>query len=247
VEANEKYIKARSKQWDMDKLPQFGSIVRAPRRSNNSTNATTTTNLEQPLVWFATFSLKRLRYASTDTGYLDRYMKSPSALWYCNDKEGTLVGNLTRGDVLVVECAIDDDGAPLTEIRIHNITYHVGAHVQCELESPLVVPVGNVTGGLFLFGAMAKNVQWMLPWIEYHRMIGVDHFYLYLMDSYTKEEQLLLPNLPYITYVPFLCHESSRNGATNVWWFQNIWVPITSNARFVVPIQSGRLSVVILQ
>lgn len=44
--------------------------------------------------------------------------------------------------------------------------------------------------------------------VEYHRLIGaIDHFYLYLMSSYTDEEASDLPALDYVTYVPFLMME----------------------------------------
>jgi hypothetical protein len=38
-------------------------------------------------------------------------------------------------------------------------------------------------------------------WIEYHRMIGVDHFFVYVNEEWN--DLSLLPQRPYVTYIPF--------------------------------------------
>jgi len=43
-------------------------------------------------------------------------------------------------------------------------------------------------------GALFKNeARWLKEWIEYHRLIGVEHFYLYNNDSSDNYEEVLAP------------------------------------------------------
>jgi hypothetical protein len=213
IQANDKYIKAVSANWDHQGLPQFGSIVQAPHRYAKNT-----------LVWYATFSIKRIKYA-TPTPLRKAVLATKwmvNADWHCDGEKGKLVGEpSSRQDMITIACPNER----VSNIRVYNTTYHVGAHVHCALESPLPLPVGKITGGLYLFGIAAKNVSECIPWMEYHRMLGVDHFYVYLMASYSKEEEKMLPNLPYITYVPFLVMHPSQiprnlDGGSRIFGFQ---------------------------
>lgn len=196
IKANEMHIRPFSKQWDEAGLPLFGSIVRAPDRSPNRT-----------LMWYASFSLKTLKYktpyAQRRAAMVNRWMKTR---WFCDDTVGKLVGKPKMRDMIVIECPNSD---AVNEIRVHNMSYFVGAHAKCELESPLEKPTGNITGGAYLFGSQAKNLTRLLPWMEYHRLLGVDHFYLYLIGDFTDEEALALPALAFVTYVPFLVIDPS--------------------------------------
>lgn len=54
-------------------------------------------------------------------------------------------------------------------------------------------------------------------WVEYHRLIGVDHFWIYINEDWNKSNGTnALPDRPYITYIPFqytLCNHPTKLGA----------------------------------
>ena len=59
----------------------------------------------------------------------------------------------------------------------------------------------------------------MLPqWIEHHRLIGVQHFFIYINEPFENAD--LIHNRPYVTYIPFdFRHYPNRRN----FYFQAIW------------------------
>jgi hypothetical protein len=52
-------------------------------------------------------------------------------------------------------------------------------------------------------------------WVEYHRLIGVDHFWIYINEDWHAASTVLLPERPYVTYIPFnftLCNHPNKLG-----------------------------------
>ena len=46
-----------------------------------------------------------------------------------------------------------------------------------------------------------ESRQQVLQWVEFHRMIGIDHFWVFINEPFSYE--YLPQNLPYVKYVPF--------------------------------------------
>lgn len=61
--------------------------------------------------------------------------------------------------------------------------------------------------------------QMLEEWVEYHRLVGFEHFWVYVND-----DPSVIPNLPqrdYITYIPYnycLCHHNEENIFSKAWW-----------------------------
>lgn len=62
------------------------------------------------------------------------------------------------------------------------------------------------------------NRQLLPQWIEHHRLIGVEHFFVYVNEPFNQMDEFY--NQPYITYIPFDYHESPKD---REFYFQAIW------------------------
>lgn len=136
-----------------------------------------------------------------------------NAAWECDQKPAIVVGGgCPEGTGFVIQCPQGEEARiskitvyPLNYSAAAKLTYRVHEHVSCELDVPLRVPKNGtkVVGTAYAFGGLARSPHHLLEWIEYHRLIGVGHFYIYIVDDYSEEEWNVLPNLPYITYIPW--------------------------------------------
>ena len=65
-------------------------------------------------------------------------------------------------------------------------------------------PPPNTTIGACTSIKRERNWKLLLPWIEYHKMIGIQHFWIYVNEPLTDQQWGgdYLPKRKYITYVP---------------------------------------------
>lgn len=203
--ANARYIKSIQQERTQKDQPHFSSIVRSPCRfESNSTR----------LYWTAIFNLVPSIWKPGRERIRDeRWINAATVVWECDGKPAILVaGGCPAGTGFAIQCPQEPQERiskltvfPVNYSLAKKMTYRVKDHVDCEVDHPLRVPPENATivGTAYLFGDMASSPHHLLEWIEYHRFIGVHHFYIYLVKEFTEEEWNVLPNLPYITYIPW--------------------------------------------
>jgi hypothetical protein len=151
------------------------------------------------------------------------------ATWICNHNETAKmlpVGRKSSG-VIVLTC---NSSSPMSTVWplavVSNKTgktphYDVRPYLACdELElsmgaPPLPPPQVNIGACV-----MTKSRHMVEQWIEYHRLIGIHHFWVYINEPLDNLRNL--PQRPYVTYVPFNYHwddhqKNSKYKNYNVW------------------------------
>jgi hypothetical protein len=204
VELNECYVRANDRIRNETKigkeqqLPLFASIVQTPARKSSGEDQPETTNQSSIFYWTAHFSLCQITW--NQNGGRGRIEKWSDAIWQCDGHEAMVVD---RGDLdglgLSIQCPQTDPNHVITTITVRNYTYYVRDYVECERKNPLNKPAPDTKLGAAVMIYQMDTVKG-LEWIEYHRLIGVQHFFLYVMDD---KLQGGWPDLSYITYVPF--------------------------------------------
>jgi hypothetical protein len=196
--ANDK-IRNQTATYKKDLLPLFASIVRAPLRIDR--------NNEQPglLYWTAHFTLVHHMWKLRPRKRRRISHWINDAVWRCDGQEAIIEGNGDdSGNSLNIRCPQTDPNDVISNITVFNYTYHVRDYVNCEINHPFnkPAPEAKVAAAVIIF---KMNLHRALEWIEYHRILGVDHFFLYVMDAELpqQEQQQGWPDLDYITYIPW--------------------------------------------
>jgi hypothetical protein len=94
--------------------------------------------------------------------------------------------------------------------------------------------------------AIIKNEEYILQWIEYHRMVGVQHFYIYDNESTNGLEQQLQKYIQdgIVTYIywpgkyqqfPVYKHAVSH------FQYDTKWLAIIDGDEYIVPVEEGTL------
>ena len=139
-----------------------------------------------------------------------------SSQWFCVDKNESRVRAEVpipfRGFTLTVMCP--------TSMELHHIevkilpkiqqtyslppvvSYHVQPQVDCarqrmNAQQQATHPPPNIVACTLIKGDVPRKI--LLEWIEYHRMIGIEHFMVYMHEPYRSN----LPKLTYVEYIPF--------------------------------------------
>ena len=111
--------------------------------------------------------------------------------------------------------------------REGNITsYEMEEFVKCEEQdtihfSPLNASIGMCTN-LVGKGTDRDNA---LQWVEYHRIIGVDHTWIYVDSDWDENKQ---PDRPYLSWVPYNFDIETFNFTDRPWTEQNELFRVTS-------------------
>ena len=92
--------------------------------------------------------------------------------------------------------------------------------------------------------AIIKNEMYMREWIEYHRMIGVSHFYIYDNEStnHLKEELKDYIDMGIVTYHYFpgsLVQHKAYNHAVENYQFETKYMAIIDADEYIVPMQDA--------
>lgn len=213
-EANEKHIKPHEQGWFDERMPQFASVVLSPPIFNNMTH-----------YWHVIFNIVDMKNSVGAAGIpkRKRHQWMRKELWLCDGAPATPLGRgCPNGETLVIRCPQMGHEAAPNVISIRNDTYYIGDHIACYRNHTFAKPKPNgIAANALLFGDALKYPRRLVEWVEYHRMIGVDHFFIYYMGNYSKEEELFMPNLPYMTYIPYdLMHSSKFDDIRGAFRFQ---------------------------
>ena len=191
---------------------------------------------EKVPIAFGVKIVKDQYYVIFNTGYIDPDIWY-DAKYFCNDYNNITATVLSstkpgRGN-LIIQCpaAIDYKKEMLQYVSIipreGNITsYEMEEFVKCEEQdtihfSPLNASIGmctNIVGK----GTDRDNA---LQWVEYHRIIGVDHTWIYVDSDWDENKQ---PDRPYLSWVPYNFDIETFNFTDRPWTEQNELFRVTS-------------------
>ena len=173
--------------------------------------------------------------------------KFQDSTWFCNvndnddAKAETYAG--PKSNVITVVCdytSLSSSSSSLPDFtNIHssvpsNITgeivkYDVTALLQCDkLEDQEMLQsttnYNNTKFGSCLMFRGDESRSQMHEWIEYHRMIGIEHFWIFMNEPWSMRD---LPDLPYVTYIPYdFYFKDHHNHTTYRYWAFSIQVPM---------------------
>ncbi len=100
--------------------------------------------------------------------------------------------------------------------------------------------------------AIIKNEMYIREWIEYHRMVGVSHFYIYDNESTNnlKEEIKDYIDMGIVTYHYFpgsLVQNKAYNHAVENYQFETKYMAIIDGDEYIVPMQDALLPDIVEQ
>lgn len=160
-----------------------------------------------------------------------RYWSSDLAGWACNGKEpAKVMAEDPHTHVLIVTCRADSnvctgegETCPIEILTVKRkadnstLTYDVSKIYECQHdiehnERPAFLlrqeenQNENRNTATYVGACTSvrgqKDRSKILQWVEYHRLIGFDHFWIYLNEN-IAEYNGTLPERPYITYIPY--------------------------------------------
>jgi len=160
------------------------------------------------------FILKHFSYRPYDLS------KFRNVMWYCASTNGTntLAASVyqSKSASIKVNCQVGTNRIwtkTLVSISGKNDvseSFDIESFVQCDkleqIESKNEIPKDTKIGACL---EIRGNRHLVAPWIEYHRIIGIQHFWIFVNEAWSLEG---FPKKPYITYIPFnYYHEDHRN------------------------------------
>ena len=204
--------------WYSQKYAIFATATAAPHRSGYS--ATTFRN--QTWMYHLTFTSFRGQGGYKEAAFVRNvFQVRGGRQWYCIDQNQSRVRAKVpipfHGHAVTVMCPTSMELHRI-EAKIHSkvqetyslppvVSYHVQPHVDCarqrmhtqqqQQQQQQQHPPPNIVACPLIKGNVPRTI--LLEWIEYHRMIGIEHFMVYLHEPYRSN----LPNLSYVEYIPF--------------------------------------------
>lgn len=93
--------------------------------------------------------------------------------------------------------------------------------------------------------SIIKNEPDILEWIAYHKLVGVDHFYIYDNESTDGLKEKLLPymeegTVTYIYYPGKAMQDASINDALQNFAYDTKYLAIIDGDEYIVPVEEGR-------
>lgn len=94
--------------------------------------------------------------------------------------------------------------------------------------------------------SILKNEPDIIEWIEYHRLVGVDHFYLYDNESTDGLHEKLTPYIDagIVTYTYYsgpAKQDASVNDAIERFKYDTKYLAVIDGDEYIVPVEDGRL------
>ena len=217
LEGANKQIQNWTDYWYNQKYAIFAAATAAPHRSGYSS----TTFRNQTWMYHLTFTSNRGQGGFREARFVrDVFQVRTAHQWYCIDKnESRVLAEVPlpfHGYTLTVICP--------TSMELHRIeatilpktqqaysfppvvSYHVQPHVDCarqrmhtqqQQQQQATQQPPNIVSCTLIKGDVSRTI--LVEWIEYHRMIGIEHFMVYMHEPYRSN----LPKLPYVEYIPF--------------------------------------------
>ena len=126
--------------------------------------------------------------------------------WWCDGERGSVVSRDSSNHTIIVKCHdVKHEivaspvvfGESLDDLQI---VYNVEENLECIKTDPILFP------SLLKYAACTAirgegNRELLHQWIQYHRLIGVEHFFVYINEP--LNEMAGLYSHPYVTYIPF--------------------------------------------
>jgi hypothetical protein len=136
--------------------------------------------------------------------HITRKQSMWGASWLCNGNETAEVIKRDKlGTDMVLKCrepALTTISVALTSENVTSIQhYDVRTLIKCEQLVAKERPPSDVKiGACTSIKDVRKSVE---QWVEYHRIIGIEHFWIYVNEPWNELKSL--PQRPYITYIPY--------------------------------------------
>ena len=93
---------------------------------------------------------------------------------------------------------------------------------------------------------MKNEAPYIREWITYHRIVGVEHFYIYDNESEDNLKEVLQPYIDarVVTYIYFpgcLKQKAAYNNAIKCFKNETKWIAIIDIDEFIVPIKTEKI------
>lgn len=181
---------------------------------------------EKPVL-MSVITMNNVHYILFNTNHFNsnQYSHASTAKrWMCNSNETSVIKSVCKhGHTLIVQCR---NTTFMQSITFDNTThYDLQEHIRCDKkiqanEHPIAKMANShsqVLGACTMI-LDTEDPSKVLQWVEYHRLIGIDHFWIYIngksIGRWQNNSPLSLK--PYITFVPY---ETSR-GSSGFWYQQ---------------------------
>ena len=132
---------------------------------------------------------------------------APGASWRCDGQPAILHANQSqnnagRGGTFVITCPLTVQLVTGKKAGGGNMEYNTSVWRNCSDHNELQgIPESSVER---MVCTMFKGDHFELAqWIEYHRLIGFQHFLIYLHDAHDVQNSTTLPDAGDITYIPW--------------------------------------------
>ena len=140
--------------------------------------------------------------------------------WWCDGERGAVVSRDESNHTIIVKChdvKHEIVASPVVFGESYDkqqIVYNVEANMECVQNDPILFPPSTKYASCTAIRG-GGNRELLPQWIEHHRLIGVEHFFVYVNEP-LHEMDNLYPQ-PYITYIPFDYEPK------NPYYFQATW------------------------
>lgn len=177
-----------------------------------------------------------------NTGYID------PDIWYnaeykCNDSNETATILSTtrpgRGN-LIIQCpkSIEHNTDKLQTVSVlpsknGNVTaYDMEKFLECEQLDIKRAPLSNISIGMCTSIAGKGKIRTIAhEWVEYHKLIGVDHTWIYINSDWDEGRH---PERPYISWVPYNFNIKAYNFTDRPWTQRSEFFRVTSQVECVL-------------
>ncbi len=97
----------------------------------------------------------------------------------------------------------------------------------------------------FSVAAIIKNEQNIIEWLEYHRLVGVNHFYIYDNESTDGLKEKLQPYMDegVVTYIYFpgrYQQMPAYNHAIEHFKYDTKWLAVIDGDEYLIPVEAGK-------
>ena len=209
----EEYLYPRIYQWVMDKVPIAVNIK----------------------------VIKNQYHVIFNTGYIDTH------LWYnakyrCNgSNETATIMSATRpgrGN-LIIQCpeAIQFSKTALETVSVipkggNKTVYQMERFVECEKQDMIDYSPPSTSIGMCTSIAGKGRIREIAhEWAEFHRLIGVDHIWIYINSEWDDGKQ---PEKPYISWIPYNLNIKAYNFTDRPWTQRSEFFRVTSQVECVL-------------
>lgn len=185
--------------------------------------------------------IKNQYHVIFNTGYID------PAIWYnakyrCNgSNETATIMSATkpgRGN-LVIQCPVS---IQFNETTLETVTvvpeggnetfYEMQRFVECEKHDIKDYSPPNTLIGMCTSIAGKGRIREIAhEWVEFHRLIGVDHAWIYINSEWDQGKQ---PDKPYISWIPYNHNIKSYNFTDRPWTQRSEFFRVTSQVECVL-------------